>query len=87
MGERDIQQHWEALHARMLDLEQQMRRVEGRDDGGMEALRDQWRFVMMEISEIEEVFGPMSQRRVHDDVHQTNRERVSPPPSTSSDAA
>ena len=64
------QRQWDRLHKSMLDLEACMRAEE---DGEARAkLRDQWRFVMMELSELEERHGGF---RFSEDVNQTDRER------------
>lgn len=56
-----IQRHWEGLQQKMWDLEEQMRREP--DMNVVAKLRDQWWFVMMEISELEDEYGPMLQAR------------------------
>lgn len=56
----ELQRRWEALHEQMLDLEEAMRRED--DERARARLEDQWRFVMMDLSELEEAHGPFSQR-------------------------
>lgn len=58
------QARWEALQERMWDLEEQLRRCRVDEQVRLrDQLRDQWRLVVMELSELEDRWGPMSQRR------------------------
>ena len=64
---------WEELTSRMWDLEEAMRREE--DARACAKLEDQWHFVIMEISEIEAMYGGFTQSPTPG---QTDRERDHP---------
>lgn len=66
---------WEELTSRMWDLEEAMRREE--DARVFAKLEDQWHFVIMEISEIEAMYGGFTQRPSNHDTRQSDRERES----------
>ena len=64
---------WEELTSRMWDLEEAMRREE--DARACAKLEDQWHFVIMEISEIEAMYGGFTQSPSRHDTRQSDRER------------